>query len=221
MGEKRRSINSSVSDNYRFYFRSNIIQNADWAPNICCTTCLSMLHNFMKRKTRKMKFGQPMIWLPPPRHKESTCYVCVNKAALACGRKAAKSFRYKGTRYAVRPKPHSRQLPIPSFPAKSSGSPTEQQSSGEAVPVGIQTSSTSNCSGNDASGMRIQPNNVPMNPLLRLLRLKVQKRQAAAIWQQKWQTFVHEFKFLLSENSKFSPKNVWIDLQIGTFTEKI
>lgn len=60
-----------------------------------------------------------------------------------------------------------------------------------------------------------------MNPLLRLLRLKVQKRQAAAIWQQKWQTFVHEFKFLLSENSKFSPKNVWIDLQIGTFTEKI
>lgn len=116
MKASRRTISPSVADAYKFYFSLDIIEES-FAPNICCLGCVTALLGFMKRERIGMPFGLPMIWQPVHRHSKSTCYVCVNKKVLSCGRIARSSIKYEGTMFVTLPIPHSDALPVPRYPS--------------------------------------------------------------------------------------------------------
>lgn len=111
---QRRNLTELVKQCYRDYFGFSVAhQDKNWAPHICCTTCVKNLTGWAKGK-RYMAFGKPMIWTEPVDH-VSDCYfclTCINGINIA----SKHTVKYANVRSATRPLPHSADLPIPAVP---------------------------------------------------------------------------------------------------------
>ena len=85
-------------------------QDKLWAPHIVCKTCIEHLRQWTKKQRKGLRFAIPMVWREPKDH-YSDCYFCgiktkgINRTSVT----------YPSLDSAIRPVPHSEELPIPVF----------------------------------------------------------------------------------------------------------
>lgn len=125
---------------YNYYFSTTTVeemQQADFAPEFTCLTCIEALHGWWNKKRFSLPFGLPMAWTDPGEHDPENCYACFNnpiglnrqsKCALqnenVHNTKLYKfvqtdrsGFTYRGVASAHIPVPHSDALPVPMHPS--------------------------------------------------------------------------------------------------------
>ena len=109
---KRRSVSQALKLNYLAYFGVKLgDQDKTWAPHFVCKVCDVSLSRWKSGKLSSMRFGVPMVWREPSNHVDD-CYFCVTNipsyhpAALA-------KVDYPNLPSALRPVPHSAEVPVP------------------------------------------------------------------------------------------------------------
>lgn len=87
-------------------------QGKSWAPHKVCKQCVEMLRMWTKGKRDKLAFGIPMIWREP--RDQSDCYFCTVKT-FGYNKKNKCKIEYPSLPSAIRPVPHSAEIPVPVF----------------------------------------------------------------------------------------------------------
>ena len=112
--DQRRSLIPVVKKCYKLYFGcKNGDQGKKWVPHICCSTCVKRLTGWAKG-SRHMNFAIPMVWREPQDHL-SDCYFCITPIK-GVSSKSKHTVKYPNLPSAMRPVPHSEDLPIPHPP---------------------------------------------------------------------------------------------------------
>lgn len=112
---QRRTITPTIKMCYKLYFGCAIgDQDKSWAPHICCSTCAVDLRSWLKGKKYSMPFAVPMIWREPRDH-VTDCYFCLTNI-IGHTSKTKKTIVYPNLPSALRPVPHSVDLPVPEKP---------------------------------------------------------------------------------------------------------
>ena len=111
---QRRNITSFVRRAYKKYFEVPLgDQGKKWSPHIVCHNCEEMLRDWTKGKRKGLPFGVPMVWREPTDH-ITNCYFClVNTKGV--GKRNRHKIIYPSIPSAIRPVPHSEELPPPVF----------------------------------------------------------------------------------------------------------
>ena len=110
----RKAISDFVEQSYLAYFELKLgDQDKSWAPHISCKTCIEPLQQWTNHKRKGLKFAIPMVWREPKNH-YSDCYFCETKTK-GINRKNRNSVSYPSLDSAIRPVPHSEELPVPAL----------------------------------------------------------------------------------------------------------
>lgn len=102
---------------YKLYFGCKVgDQDKIWAPKVCCRKCKSGLGNWLHNKKKSMPFAVPMVWKEPTNH-INDCYFCiVSPFNHGLSKKWQQALVYPNIPFAIRPDPHSADIPIPKPP---------------------------------------------------------------------------------------------------------
>ena len=84
-------------------------QDKNLAPHICCLTCAKRLTDWTKC-SRHMNFAIPMMWCEPQDH-SLDCYFCITQIK-GISSNSRHTVKYPNLPSAMRPVPHSEDLPI-------------------------------------------------------------------------------------------------------------
>ena len=110
----RKLISDFVKQTYLAYFKVKLgDQDKSWVPHIVSKTCTKHLRQWTNHKRKGLKFAFPMVWREPKDH-YSDCYFCGIKTK-GINRKNRNSVSYPCLDSAIRPVPHSEELPVPVF----------------------------------------------------------------------------------------------------------
>ena len=82
-----------------------------WAPHICCKPCYNGLTAWFNGKKAAFIFAVPMVWREPRNHADD-CYFCLTNIT-GFNASSRKKIKYPNLRSAMRPVPHSDDLPVP------------------------------------------------------------------------------------------------------------
>ena len=97
---------------YFHYFDCKIgDQDKSWAPHICCKPCYNGITAWFNGKKAAFNFAVPMVWREPRNHADE-CYFCLTNIT-GFNASSRKKFKYANLRSAMRPVPHSDDLPVP------------------------------------------------------------------------------------------------------------
>ena len=100
---------------YLHYFDCKIgDQDKSWAPHICCKPCYNGLTAWFNGKKAAFNFAVPMVWREPRNHADD-CYFCLTNIT-GFNASSRKKIKYRNLRSAMRPVPHSDDLPVPTPP---------------------------------------------------------------------------------------------------------
>ena len=114
----RRALTHRLKRLYKLYFGCAVgEQDKSWAPHISCVRCSAGLYTWSK-SGRGLPFAIPMIWREQRDH-VSDCYFCA-LSIKGLSDKDRKHLLYPTLQSAIRPVPHSPDLPVP---ARSTTSP--------------------------------------------------------------------------------------------------
>lgn len=120
---QKRSFTPLVKKCYEHYFKCKVgDQDKSWAPHICCVTCVRLLTAWAKGK-RHMPFAIPMIWREPLDH-ITDCYFCLTNISGITS-KSKHTVKYPNIPSALKPVPHSTELPVPEPPQNMTSSEDE------------------------------------------------------------------------------------------------
>src|SRR5215469_15139473 len=129
-------------------------------------------------KRKSMPFAVPMVWREPKDH-VTDCYFCLTNISGFSGKNKHK-IKYPDLPSAIRPVPHSDELPIPTPVAISS-----VQSSDDDVEDDKMCSSDDDC-GNLSSNEPHKINQNELNDLVRDLRLSKNLSEVLGSRLQQW-----------------------------------
>jgi hypothetical protein len=116
LADHKRAISSFVKNCYLAYFGCKLgDQDKPWAPHVVCQSCEMNLRHWFTGRRKSMPFGIPMIWREPTNH-ATDCYFCMTKIS-GFSKKNKKKIIYPSPPSAMRPVPHSDDVPIPTPPA--------------------------------------------------------------------------------------------------------
>jgi len=111
---RRRSFTPLFKKCYEHYFGCKVgYQDKSWAPDFCCVTCARLLAAWA-RDSRCMFFAIPVVWRDHMDH-VSDCYFCLTRITGVTA-KSRHTVRYPNLPSAMRPVPHSTELPVPKPP---------------------------------------------------------------------------------------------------------
>lgn len=181
---QRTEITSIVKRNYYSYFGCKIgDQDKKWAPHQCCKTCSNRLGDWFRGKRICMPFAVPMIWREPQNH-VTDCYFCMTKVQGFTG-KNKENIMYPDVNSAMKPVPHSDELPKP-IP------PINQQ---------LVSSSDDNSVGDDSLSDEIITSNEPhritypeLNDLVRDLNLSKEKSEILSSRLKQWNLLANDVR---------------------------
>lgn len=116
----RRNVTEHFKKVYRAYFGCPLgDQDKSWAPHSLCNSCMSHLIDWYNGKRPSgLSFGVPMVWREQSNH-INDCYFCQSNIKGLKAKNRAKGI-YPDVPSAVRPVPHSAELPVPTPSADSS-----------------------------------------------------------------------------------------------------
>ena len=89
-------------------------QDKSWTPHIACVNRISGFSHWIKGKRKSVSFGIPMVWREPRNHHDD-CFFCMVKS-LGRNAKSMKHIKYPNIPSAMRPVPHSDDVPVPIRP---------------------------------------------------------------------------------------------------------
>lgn len=113
---QQRNINDFVKKVYFAYFKLKLgDQDKPWAPHKVCRRCEEDLRLWFKGKKNSFRFGIPMIWREQKNH-TTDCYFC-SVYVKGFNTKNRKNISYPNLDSAIRPVPHSSEIPIPQPPS--------------------------------------------------------------------------------------------------------
>ena len=150
---QRRTITSLLRTAYLHYFdRKNGDQDKSWSPHICYKPCYNGLTAWFNGKKASSNFAVPMVWREPRNHADD-CYFCSTNIT-GFNAHSRKKIEYPNLRSAMRPVPHSDDLPVPTPPInKDLSSSVEEmpsrENSAESIPLEDTESTYSGTSGNE------------------------------------------------------------------------
>ena len=99
---------------YKAYFEVHLgDQDKQWALHVVCYNCEEMLRDWNKEKRKGLPFGVPMIWREPNNHVTGCYFYMVNTTGV--GKKNRHEITYPKIPTAIRPVPHSGEVPVPVF----------------------------------------------------------------------------------------------------------
>ena len=109
--KQRSTISEFTKKAYHAYFGVKLgDQDKYWAPHSVCRTCVENLRQWTKGTRKGLTLRIPMIWREPKDH-FSDCYFCLTSVA-GHSSKTKSSIQYPSLSSAIRPVPHSEQIPI-------------------------------------------------------------------------------------------------------------
>ena len=172
---QRRTITSLLRTAYFHYFDCKIgDQDKSWAPHICCKPCYNGLTASFNGKKAAFNFAVPMVWREPRYHVDD-CYFCLTNIT-GFNASSRKKIKYPNLRSALRPVPHSDDLPVPTPPenknllSSSDEEMPSRQDSAESISL-EDSESYSGTSGNEPHWITQEDLNDPVRDLY-LSRLK-------------------------------------------------
>ena len=113
----RVKINSRIKFAYKHYFACQIgNQNKKWPPHICCNHCRTSFLFWLDGKRKQTPFAVPIMWREQGDH-VTECYFCMT-AIKEFSRKNKFKMFYPICKSAIKPVPHSPDLPVPQLPTK-------------------------------------------------------------------------------------------------------
>jgi len=118
---RRQSFTPHIKKCYEHYFGCKVgDQDKILAPHFCCVTCARLL---VAKGSRSMPFAIPMVWREPTDH-VADCYFCLTSITGVTA-KSKHSVQYPNLPSAMRPVPHSAELPVPKPPTNMTLSDSE------------------------------------------------------------------------------------------------
>ena len=185
------TLTAVVKKAYHLYFQCKVgDQDKMWAPHICCESCSRSLRAWLNGSRKAMPFAIPMVWREPRDH-VSDCYFCLSNIS-GFSSKTKKQIIYINVPSAMRPVPHSDDLPVPTAP--SSYSVGDDDDSDKNVTT-AETNIDDDFVGPDSSEPHLI-NQAELNDLVRDLSLSKSPAELLASRLQQWN--------LLSEGTKVS-----------------
>lgn len=125
--DQKRRITSFIKKCYSAYFGCHLgDQEKPWAPHVACKSCIESLRLWWHGKLKCMPFGVPMIWREPTSH-VNDCYFCMTKIQ-GFSKKSKQNIEYPNLPSALRPVPHSDDVPVPNPPTEFSSSSSDSES---------------------------------------------------------------------------------------------
>ena len=184
---QRWTITSLLRTAYFHYFDCKIgDQDKFWAPHICCKPCYNGLTAWFNGKKANFNFAVPMVWRELWNHADD-CYFCLTNIT-GFNASSRKKIKYPNLRSAMRPVPHSDDLPVPTPPVNKdllSSSDEEMPSredSAKSISLEDIESTYSGTSGNEPNWI-IQEE---LNDLAHDLYLSKQQSELLASWLKQW-----------------------------------
>ncbi|GBM94668.1 hypothetical protein AVEN_219209-1, partial [Araneus ventricosus] len=111
---QRKHLTPLVKKSYALYFGCIISdQDKSWAPHIACKSCCSNMTSWLKG-SRHMPFAIPIVWIEP-KDQSTDCYFCFTDIPGITSH-SRYIVVYPNLPSAIRPVPHSSELPIPRLP---------------------------------------------------------------------------------------------------------
>ena len=112
---QHRTITSLLRTAYFHYFDCKIgDQDKSSAPHICYKSCYNGLTAWFNGKKVAFNFAVPMVWREPWNHADD-CYFCLTNIT-SFNASSRKKIKYPNLRSAMKPVPHSDDLPVPTPP---------------------------------------------------------------------------------------------------------
>ena len=116
---QRMNISEFVKRAYLASFKLKIgYQDKSWAPHNVCKPRVENLRQRAKRTRKQLSFDIPMVWREQMNHVDD-CYFCLTKASGYI-KKTRQKLSYPNLDSAIRPVPHSHDIPVPVFTELSS-----------------------------------------------------------------------------------------------------
>ena len=110
----QRAITPLLRTAYFSYFGCKIgDHDKAWAPHICCKACYNGLTAWFSGKKASLSFAVPMVWREPRSHADD-CYFCLTD--ITGFNASSRKIIYPNLPSALRPVPHSDDLPSPAPP---------------------------------------------------------------------------------------------------------
>ena len=111
----RRNLTDKIMRLHYAYFGCAIgDQDKVWSSHYCCLDCSGKLSKWFSGKKVDMGFAVPMIWQEQRDH-ITDCYFCLTKTK-GYNQRNRKKILYPNLPSAIRPVPHSADLPVPITP---------------------------------------------------------------------------------------------------------
>ena len=114
---------SCTALNHHFPFQNRLFHNFDCkigdqdkslVSYICCKPCYNGLSAWFNGKKAAFNFAVPLVWREPQNHADD-CYFCLTNIT-GFNASSRKKIKYPNLRSAMRPVPHSDDLPVPTPP---------------------------------------------------------------------------------------------------------
>jgi hypothetical protein len=197
--KQKRTLSPLIKKAYHLYFGCKVgDQDKNWAPHICCYKCASNIRGWLSGKNRKMPFAVPMIWREPKDH-VTDCYFCLTPPIKkGFSEKKRSAIQYPNLQSAIRPVPHSDELPIPNPPQEYTlHSDDDQEDSNGSVPENVAGPSTSQDSDFVCELPSKKPHKISqseLSDLIRDLELPKTKAELLASRLQQWNLLEDEVK---------------------------
>ena len=113
---QQRNISDFVKKVYFAYFKLKLgDQDKPWAPHKVCRRCEEDLRLWFKGKKNSFRFGIPVMWREQQNH-TTDCYFC-SVDVKGFNTKNKKKISYPNLNSAIRPVPHSSEIPVPLPPS--------------------------------------------------------------------------------------------------------
>ena len=181
------TITSILRTVYFHYFDCKIgYQDKSWAPHICCKPCYNGLTAWLIGKKAVFNFAVLMVWREPRNHADD-CYFCLTNIT-GFNASSRKKIKYLNHRSAMRPVPHSDDLPVPIPPVNkdllslSDEEMPSREDSAESLSLDDIESTYSGTNGNELHWITQED----LNDLARDLYLSKQQSELLACRLKQW-----------------------------------
>ena len=136
---QQRNVSDFVKKVYFAYFKLKLgDQDKAWAPHKVCRRCEEDLRLWFNGKKTSFRFGIPMIWREQQNH-TTDCYFC-SVDVKGFNTKNKKNISYPNLDSAIRPVPHSSEIPVPQPPSSLDDILSESEDEDTLPPQGESSS---------------------------------------------------------------------------------